>query len=319
MKSNCIVCQDVKSKEIFLSKEYILNTEEKFQIRECFSCRLLFVYPQPSIKTLMRYYASDKYFAYRESGKGGFYKAIREYIILNYCKTNIVAKLLSFFVHNSFSMPSHIKNGKVLDIGCGVGDILLLLKKIGFKVFGLEIDKKAVAIAREKGLDVKFGTFEAAGEYDDNYFDSIRLYHVIEHLNDPAECLRIARRKLKIGGELIMTTPNSRCLSRFVFGRYWSSLDSPRHLFIFNPTSISFLAGQEGFDVESIEYNTSVGFLNSLHLVIFEVLKRRIRFLDTFIGNVLFYPLEMVLMVFHMSDSFTIRAVKTSELIEKRK
>lgn len=315
----CIVCQSIKSKDLYISQDRILGTSGKFQIKQCVHCGLLFIDPQPSAQSLKKYYASDKYFAYSESGKAGFFTTIREYLIRNYCKTNILGKLLAFFVQNSFAMPSYKKNGRVLDIGCGVGDILLLLEKLGFKAHGLEIDKNAVSIARKKGLDVRFGTFEAAETYDDNYFDTIRLYHVIEHLNDPTECLRIARRKLKIGGELIMTTPNARCLARLIFGRYWSSLDSPRHLFIFSPSSLSLLARKEGFQVTSIEYNTSLGFLGSLHFVIFEFLKKRIRFLDMFIGNVLFYPLEMLLILFHVSDAFTIRFVKTSELTREGK
>lgn len=318
-EKRCIVCQNIKSKDLYISQDRILGISGKFQIKQCFSCGLLFIDPQPSMKTLIKYYASDKYFAYSESGKAGFFTTMREYIIRNYYRKNIFAKTFAFFIQNSFAMPSYIKDGKVLDMGCGVGDILLLLRRIGFKVFGLEIDKNAVSIARKKGLDVRLGTFEATEGYDDNYFDSIRLYHVIEHLSDPVECLRIARRKLKIGGELIMTTPNAHCLSRFIFGRYWSSLDSPRHLFIFNPRLLSFLARKEGFQVASIEYNTSLGLLGSLHIAIFELLKRRIRFLDMFISNVLLYPLEMLLILFHTSDAFTIRVVKTSGIIEREK
>jgi len=309
----CIVCENIKSRDLYISQDRILGISGKFQIKQCLSCGLLFIDPQPSIKTLMKYYASDKYFAYSESGKLGPFTTIREYIIRNFYRKSIIVKVVAFFVQNSFGMPTYIKNGKVLDIGCGVGDILLLLKKIGFKVYGLEIDKKAVSIARKKGLDVRLGTFKATEGYGNNYFDTIRLYHVIEHLNDPVECLRIARRKLRVGGELIMSTPNVRCLSRFIFGRYWSSLDSPRHLFIFSPQSLSFLARKEGFHVTSIEYNTSLGLSSSLHVVIFDLLKIRIRFLDTFIGIVLFYPLEMLLILLHASDAFTIRIVKTSD------
>lgn len=306
----CIACQGIKSKAIFFSKERILGTAEKFPIKKCLHCGLLFIDPQPSTQSLKKYYASDKYWVYSESGKAGFFTTIREYLIRNYYKTNILAKLLSFFVHNSFGMPSYIKNGKVLDMGCGVGDILLLLKKLGFQVHGLEIDKNAVSIAKKKGLDVKLGTFEATEGYDDNYFDMIRLYHVIEHLNDPVECLRIARRKLKVGGELIISTPNTRSVSYFIFGRYWSSLDSPRHLYLFNPQLLSVLMQKEGFDISSIEYNSSLGLIGGLQNVIFDRTGKRVRFLDTFIGNIMLYPLEMLLIVFHVSDAFTIRAIK---------
>lgn len=306
----CIVCRNTKSKDLYISQDRILSIPGKFQIKQCLFCGLLFIDPKPQAQSLRKYYASNKYFAYSESGKAGFFTTIREYIIRNYYRKNMLVKALAFLVQNSFAMPSYRKNGRVLDMGCGVGDILFLLKKLGFKAHGLEIDKNAVSIAREKGLDVKLGTFEVTEGYDDNYFDTIRLYHVIEHLNDPVGCLRIARRKLKIGGELIIATPNARCLSRFIFGRYWSSLDSPRHLFIFSPKSLSLLISREGFQVASIEYNTSLGLLGSLHFVIFELLKKRIRFLDTFIGNVLFYPLEMLLIIFQVSDAFTIRVIK---------
>ena len=96
-----------------------------------------------------------------------------------------------------------IKKGKILDVGCGSGDTLALLKKLGWDVYGLEIDKNAVKVARERGLvNVKLGGYEKIASFPNNYFDSIRLYHVIEHIPDPRACLKLIYKKLKPGGRL---------------------------------------------------------------------------------------------------------------------
>src|SRR5262249_14623991 len=85
--------------------------------------------------------------------------------------------------------------GRVLDVGCGNGELLTRLKNFGWEVAGMEPDPTAASLARMHfGIDVR-GRME---DFEDASFDVITLSHVIEHLPSPlatlARCLRLLRQ-----------------------------------------------------------------------------------------------------------------------------
>jgi SAM-dependent methyltransferase len=152
-------------------------------------------------------------------------------------------------------------NGRLLDVGCGSGDWLLTMRGWGWRVEGLDFDEKAVAMARQNGLDVRHGALEQEG-FPDNTFDAITLSHVIEHVPDPALTLAECARILKPGGTLVVATPNNASLTHRYFGEAWRGLEPPRHLHIFSPASIRRSLNLAGFANVSIrpQIATSVIF-----------------------------------------------------------
>ncbi len=102
--------------------------------------------------------------------------------------------------------------GKLLDVGCGVGHFLAASKKRGWTVQGLDISHAAQKAARQAyGLDVQVGTLENSA-LQTGSFDAVTLWDVIEHIRRPIENVRAANRLLRVGGILVMKTPNELSL-----------------------------------------------------------------------------------------------------------
>jgi ubiquinone/menaquinone biosynthesis C-methylase UbiE len=208
-------------------------------------------------------------------------------------------------------MPSYVKGGKILDVGCGTGDTLVLLKKLEWDTYGIDMDKNAISIGVKRRLrNLKLGTYKDLAKYPDNYFDAIRLYHVIEHLGDPGLCLRLIRKKLKRKGELIMGTPNMESIVSKLFKSHWYNLDSPRHFFLFSPGTLGQLVEKEGFRIKKIEFCSAGGIAGSLQYYIGDMLDKKIDLIHTFVIVLLFYPVEWILDKLHVGDIFTLKAIK---------
>jgi 2-polyprenyl-3-methyl-5-hydroxy-6-metoxy-1,4-benzoquinol methylase len=101
---------------------------------------------------------------------------------------------------------------RILDVGCALGTFLALARDRGFEPHGVEISEFASGFAREKrGLDVFTGDLEGYRATDAS-FDVVTFWDAIEHVTHPLENLRTARRLLRPGGLLLLTTDNFDCL-----------------------------------------------------------------------------------------------------------
>jgi 2-polyprenyl-3-methyl-5-hydroxy-6-metoxy-1,4-benzoquinol methylase len=154
---------------------------------------------------------------------------------------------------------SWVPKGKLLDVGCGSGLWLILMRELGWEVEGVDFDGASVNLAVEQGLKVHQGSLEQQ-TFSCSSFDAITLNHVIEHVPDPVQILSECARILKPGGQLIIATPNASAFGHRVFGKNWRGLEPPRHLYLFTPASMRSLLSQAGF------HNARVGAYNSLFI-----------------------------------------------------
>lgn len=138
-----------------------------------------------------------------------------------------------------YAMLLGAANGrKMLDVGCGNGDFLALMRDAGWDVVGVEPDATAAQFARElRAIPVVSGVLEDAG-FADQTFDVVVLNHVIEHVFDPVAVLRECGRVTKADGIVVIVTPNIASLGHRVFGELWIHLDPPRHLYLFSPEAM---------------------------------------------------------------------------------
>lgn len=138
--------------------------------------------------------------------------------------------------------------GRLLDIGCGAGDYLNLMRTIGWVVEGVDFDAAAVKNARDQfGIKVHEGQLEDIN-FPDRSFDAITMNHLIEHVFYPVKLIQECRRLLKPNGSLVIITPNSKSLGHKFFSRDWRGLEPPRHLHIYSPASLKLVAIKAGFD-----------------------------------------------------------------------
>jgi SAM-dependent methyltransferase len=155
---------------------------------------------------------------------------------------------------------------RVLDVGCGDGGAASILAALGWSASGVDVDDRAVAVARRRGLDARAGTIAEVG-LDDGSFDLVVASHVIEHVHDPVELLAQARRALRPGGRLVVMTPNARAPLLGWHGARWRALDPPRHLAIFAASGLGLLAARAGFrDVQVTTTARAAAFNDSASL-----------------------------------------------------
>jgi len=132
------------------------------------------------------------------------------------------------------------ENMTVIDFGCGGGH---LLKNLNAKEkIGVEINDVARAFAKKQGIkSVKY-----ADEIEDNYADIIISTNVLEHVENPLECLRILRNKLKEEGKIVFLVPNESC------NKEYSRSEINNHLYTWNCLNIGNLFKAAGFFVHSV-------------------------------------------------------------------
>lgn len=310
--NRCPLCAK-RPQFVYDSKDRMLGVEGKFRVFRCTSCGLLFLSPMPTISELSRYYPPSAYYAYAKNDGKGLFQRIREYLLTRYYEPTVISRALTLVLHNVPAIPKRVQNGKVLDVGCGTGDTLIMLKRLGWDVYGMDMDKRAVMIAKKRGVThVRVGTYEDISRYPDNFFDAIRLYHVIEHLNDPKKCLRLLYKKLKKGGEVIVGTPNAASIVARVFRAYWYNLDSPRHVMVFRPSNLSRCIQEAGFSKTEIEFCSAGGFLGSIDYFLQEKTGSRWSLIHNPWLVMLVYPLEWLSDRFYAGDVFVARAIKPS-------
>ncbi|MBX2931653.1 MAG: class I SAM-dependent methyltransferase [Chitinophagaceae bacterium] len=121
---------------------------------------------------------------------------------------------------------------KLLDFGCGKGVFLHIAANNNFKnSIGIETSLPRANYAKEVyGLKV-ISEFYNGGNIDEDSFDVITMFHVLEHLPNPQTLLQeLIQNNLKKGGILVLEVPNYGSWQSKIAGNKWLHLDIPRHL-----------------------------------------------------------------------------------------
>ena len=134
----------------------------------------------------------------------------------------------------------------ILDIGCGRGEFLELLREAGIKVKGVDLDLDMVLYCREKGLNViQEDGFAYLDSLPDEALGGVFAAQVIEHLESKQiiELVKLCQRKLRPGGILILETLNPKCLMIFAESFYMDF----SHIKPIHPEAMKFLLESTGF------------------------------------------------------------------------
>lgn len=145
---------------------------------------------------------------------------------------------------------------RVLDLGCGNGSLSHIIAQQGYEVVGVEESASGIAIASQSFPDCQF---IQASIYDSpkpellNAFDIIIAVEVIEHLFYPKELVRLARKCLKPGGHLILTTPYHGYLKNLILAlsgkmdNHFSVLWDGGHIKLFSVKTLTELLETEAY------------------------------------------------------------------------
>jgi SAM-dependent methyltransferase/glycosyltransferase involved in cell wall biosynthesis len=144
----------------------------------------------------------------------------------------------------------------VLDVGCGRGELLDLLRDAGIRAIGVDLDTGMVERAREKGHEVERGDAVEYLDQNEGTFGAIAAIHVIEHL--PYESLlrflELARRRLAPGGVFVAETVNPHSLQ--AFKTFYTDLTHRAPIF---PEVAAALARIQGFESVEIRFPRGSG------------------------------------------------------------
>jgi SAM-dependent methyltransferase len=140
----------------------------------------------------------------------------------------------------------------VLDVGCGRGELLELLREAGIEAHGIDADADMVAYARGEALDVEQADLvEYLERLEDGSLGGIFMGQVVEHLPPGVlvRSLELAARKLRPGGLLVAETINP--LSPLALRHYFADLTHAQPLV---PETLELLARQSGFAETEVRY-----------------------------------------------------------------
>jgi SAM-dependent methyltransferase len=142
---------------------------------------------------------------------------------------------------------------QLLDAGAGRGRFVAAARAAGYDAFGIEPSLRGAQAAAALGADVRRARLEDA-EIERGSIDAATLWHVLEHLDDPAPALDRLHGWLRPGGGLLVGVPNlASWQARLGSGR-WYHLDVPRHRIHFTPAGLYALLGRHGFQVLRAEH-----------------------------------------------------------------
>lgn len=302
---NCTLCGSDQSKIIVKSYDRLHpQNPGEFAMVQCQKCGLIYQNPRPTQDTVGQFYPKGEYYSF--NSQKSFFLASLEAAIINHfgptdkhVKVSLPMRALGNLIVKRVGVPNFPKTGdakegsrraqvmsttgnrngrtrsgnlstekpSILDIGCGDGFVLSVLKKIGWEVYGTEVSQEAVKAAQKNSLTVYLGQVEDI-DFKNKRFDFIRMSHSLEHLPDPKRSLKLVNTLLKPDGQLIILVPNYQSPAAKVFGKRWLGLDLPRHLYVFTPTTITKLLKKADLKVTKIKQFGSKGALGGFTFLV---------------------------------------------------
>jgi 2-polyprenyl-3-methyl-5-hydroxy-6-metoxy-1,4-benzoquinol methylase len=220
----CILCGTIESKTIHQKNQY--------QYILCLNCKLVSLYPRPTLQMLVEYYRD--YLPGKPEDIRKWEAMIRPVVTRS-------ADLIDF--------RSGTGGKKMLDIGCGYGFLLKEMKARGWDVEGLEVSETGREYAlRNWNIPVYSEPLEHL-RLPANTFDVVTLLYVIEHIFNPLKLLSEINRVLKPEGLVLIRWPHTTPVVK-ILGPLSKKLDlyhTPYHLFDFSPKTIEKMLFLTGF------------------------------------------------------------------------
>ena len=220
----------MKENEFVFKAKDSLVSNESFSIHWDEKKQIAFTKIDPSIN-IEDYYKSAEYASHKTK-----YTSIADYFYHWAQKSMLTYKLKIILKYSAVK--------SVLDIGAGVGNFAQFLKNKGYKVSVVEQNEAAHNSCAEKGLT----SFKSTNNIlNTDRFDTLTLWHVLEHLPNLEEAFKQFNKLLVSNGTLFVAVPNWKSNDALHYKENWAGLDVPRHLWHFSTPGLVKLAKAHGF------------------------------------------------------------------------
>jgi SAM-dependent methyltransferase len=191
-------------------------------LRRCDGCDLVFApaYADPSEIYVDGYLTGEADF-----GLDIMHPLFQEYLAhVAHCRYALIEKVT--------------RPGRVLDVGCGTGEMLAVARARGWEVQGVEpVEASAAYAVNERALDVRAVLLEES-DLPERSYDLVTAFHVLEHMTDGLAFLRMIARWAKPGGHVVIEVPNWRSVHRRAYGGAWPGLRPLEHVAHYSPATV---------------------------------------------------------------------------------
>ncbi|MBI4571278.1 MAG: methyltransferase domain-containing protein [Chloroflexi bacterium] len=192
-------------------------------IGRCFGCGLVQQVDRPS-RPVCLYDAA--YYA-RDDPKGGY---ANYYLDSEINRRTFERRLRSIEARAA-------RMGRLLDVGCSLGDLVIAADAAGWRAEGVEVAPFAASVARRRGAIVHVGDIREL-DLGRGAYQAVTLYDTLEHVDDPVATLRVVRDLLAPGAVVHLVTPNVAGLQARLLGRWWYHYKRDEHLAYFSPSTL---------------------------------------------------------------------------------
>ncbi len=175
--SRCLLCDSAQVQAV----------DAGYNLCRCEACGYTFDNPRPTLAAIVDFYSKPKKYDTWVAAEGA--------------RDRLWKRRLK-------KLRKHAGGGTLLDVGTGIGQFLEVAKPYFHHVRGTEVSQSGLSIAKERyKLDVALGALEEC-DLPRNSFDTITLFHVLEHVPDPRKTIALCRDLLNTGGILLICVPN---------------------------------------------------------------------------------------------------------------
>lgn len=252
----CPICNNDKNNSSYIVKEMQQGLREEFEYIECSKCGCLFIKNVP--EDMGKYYDIN-YGSHVH--KVTLKNRITDKIYSLYIANNKLIKLIqgdnvtitTKFWNNLTSKGIMTKNSSILDVGCGDGKFLSILKKGGFKdLTGIDlfIDDEN----KQKGITIlktSLEDFKPKKKYD-----VIISNHALEHMDNQLKNLKCFKNLVKKDGIIVIRIPIKTKPVWDKYGVNWFQIDAPRHFFLHTVESFKILCDKSNLVIENMIFDS---------------------------------------------------------------
>jgi len=247
----CHICTSTDKHKIYQCREKMFGWGGEFIYYQCADCGCLQIATVP--QDLGRFYPAN-YYSFRvrpisQHGLRSHLGAIRDRSMAT--GQGVVGRFINSFlparadVVELADVPVQTTS-RILDVGCGRGELLSILKRAGFsRVAGIDPYLPA-DVEVLPGLLVRKLPIEQVQDK----FDLIMLHHVFEHIQQGEAMLASCQQHLTANGKLLLRFPTADSDVWENYRENWVQLDAPRHLFLHTRRSLELLAKRTGLNID---------------------------------------------------------------------